>query len=131
MDTSDIKLVEHTNIRIDQLEKIYFTLKAIEIQSRPPKQRHVNIKGALTAVGLSFALLLSVTMLYILWIGYYPPSFLFQRVFFIDRLNDFRILLENLQNGTIMRGLIDMLAKQFADEMERRQILPRNNTLPW
>lgn len=120
----------HLSIRIDQLEKIYFVLKAMEINSRPPRPSSLTtVKHLLAAIGISFAMLLSLTMLYISWIGFYPPSAIFHSIFFVDRLQDLKAFIENLKNGTIFAAFIDLFVDKMTERMQQR--FPYNTTLPY
>jgi hypothetical protein len=96
------------NVHANQLEKIFFTLKSIEKNTKHVKRQAkcAAFKMTLTYIGICFALLLSTTMLYILWIGFYPPSNMFHRIFFFDRLMDLKEFIHNLQNGTLYRAMI-------------------------
>jgi len=98
------------SIQIDQLEKIYFTLKAIDVHTRPQKKGKMVVCYTMCAMmGLCFAVMLSSTMLYILWIGFYNPSNMFKSLFFMDRLYDFRELLQGLRDGSILEAFCRIL----------------------
>lgn len=96
------------NVHANQLEKIFFTLKSIEKNTKHVRRQAkcAILKIILTYIGICFALLLSTTMLYILWIGFYPPSSMFHRIFFLDRLMDLKEVIHNLENGTLYRAMI-------------------------
>lgn len=121
------------SIQIDQLEKIYFTLKAIDVHTRPVKKDKLTICYNVCAMfGLCLALMLSSTMLYILWIGFYDPSNMFKSIFFVDRLHDFREVLQGLRDGSILdafcRILIYAAKKVVKEEMHDMEDM-RNVTL--
>lgn len=74
---------------------------------------------SIAILGITIALTLSTTMLYILWIGFYPPSEALNRVFFIDRLQDFRELIDGLRNGKIMDAFTQAIISSMAQSMEK------------
>jgi hypothetical protein len=93
------------------LEQLITVIKTIEHNTKKPKTN--KIAYGLTICyqtagicGISIALFLSCTMLYILWIGFYPPGQNSNRIFFIDRLHDFKLLLEGLRSGSIQENFI-------------------------
>lgn len=105
-------------IRIDQ---IYFVLKAIEKNTRPPPpslgSRYRNGMGV---VAVCCAMLLSLTMLYMLYVGYYPPASIFApasgggaHIFFLDRLHDLAEVIARLRDGTIFGAMTDMFVAAF------------------
>lgn len=90
-------------------------MEAIEKNTRPVKvARLTMVYNAMAILSLTLAMFFTLTMTYILWIGFYPPTRL-NSPFFIDRLKDFKVFLEGLQNGSIFQSLTDM----FADSMMR------------
>ena len=64
------------------------------------------------------AMFFTLTMTYILWIGFYPPRQI-NSPFFIDRLYDFRDFLEGLRNGSILQGFTDMLTESMMKSLEK------------
>lgn len=100
--------------------------KTIQLLEWIEKNTKVNKKEQLTIVynvfailGLCIAMSFTFTMMYILWIGFYPPTRLFQSIFFIDRLYDFRDFLEGLRNGSILQYLSDMMIKSFETSIKK------------
>lgn len=106
------------------MAKWALVMESIEKNTRPAKvARLTMVYNTLAILSLTLAMFFTLTMTYILWIGFYPPTRL-NSPFFLDRLNDFRGFLEGLQNGSIFQGLTDMLAdsmvRSVQKEMERR-----------
>lgn len=104
-------------------------LQKIEEHLRPPeKSRWSRIASSTTKIlgitGMTMAMSLSCTMFYILWFGFYPPN---QTVgiFFMDRLYDFRDLIQGLRNGSIMSSFTENLVAQFDNTMHN--YIARNN----
>lgn len=76
-------------------------------------------------MGVGIALTLSCTMIYILWIGFYPPGTVRQIFFafllgtaseyptFIDRLNDLKELIEGFRNGSIQESFVKSFIHAF------------------
>lgn len=73
--------------------------------------------------------MLSSTMLYILWIGFYPPGQDPSRIFFIDRLQDFKDLLDGLRDGSIQASIINSFAIAFKNVLVQQydQYYPKND----
>jgi hypothetical protein len=63
-------------------------------------------------MGVGIALTLSCTMIYILWIGFYPPGTV-RQIFFIDRLNDLKELIEGFRNGSIQESFVKSFIHAF------------------
>jgi hypothetical protein len=101
------------SIRVDQ---IYFVLKSIEKNTRrPPPSFGARYRTCMSAGIMTCALTLSLTMLYVLYIGYYSPSGLFNRIFFLDRLYDLRELIARLRDGTIFSAMAEMIVHAFRE----------------
>jgi hypothetical protein len=71
-------------------------------------------------VAVCCAMLLSLTMLYMLYVGYYPPASIFApasgggaHIFFLDRLHDLADLIARLRDGTIFSAMTDMFVAAF------------------
>jgi len=108
--------VEHT---IQLLEWIEKNTKAKK------KERFAIVSSICTVIGIMIAMSFTFTMMYILWIGFYPPTRLFQSIFFVDRLYDFRDFLTGLRNGSILQYLSDMMVKSM--EVSIRKALSEMN----
>lgn len=107
------------------MEELIAIVKTIEYNTKKPKTN--KIAYGLTICyqtagicGISIALFLSCTMLYILWIGFYPPGKNPNRIFFIDRLQDFKQLLEGLQSGSIQENFIHSVIIAVEKVMKER-----------
>ena len=77
-------------------------------------------------MGVGIALTLSCTMIYILWIGFYPPGTV-RQIFFIDRLNDLKELIEGFRNGSIQESFVKSFIHAFEvtfQEMWKQQSIP-------
>jgi hypothetical protein len=104
----------------DKIEKTIQLLEWIEKNTKVKKKERLTIVYNLLAImGLCIAMTFTFTMMYILWIGFYPPTRLFQSIFFIDRLYDFRDFLEGLRNGSILQYLSDMMIKSFETSIKK------------
>lgn len=104
---------ELLSIRVDQ---IYYVLKAIEKNTRPPPPSVGTRYRTCMSVGImTCALTLSLTMLYVLYIGYYSPDGIFSHIFFLDRLYDLRELIARLRDGTIFSAMAQMIVRAFRE----------------
>lgn len=107
---------ELLSIRVDQ---IYFVLKAIEKNTRPPPpSRTKRYRACISTTIMSGALALSFTMLYVLYVGYYSPTGIFDHIFFLDRLYDLRDLIGRLRDGTIFAAMARMMVDAFKDAVQ-------------
>jgi len=105
-------------------------LENIEKNTKNKKKERITIVYNICAMtGLLFAMSFTFTMMYILWIGFYPPNHLFQSIFFIDRLYDFRDFIQGLRNGSIMQSLADILVKSIELSV-RKTMKDMNITIP-
>jgi hypothetical protein len=100
-------------------------VEAIEKNTRPVKTARLTVVYNCWAIlSITLAMFFTMTMTYILWIGFYPPSQV-NSPFFIDRLNDFKGFLEGLRDGSIFQGFTDMLAESMVrslqKELDKRQ----------
>ena len=105
-------------------------MKAIEINTRKPKLSPFThcISSAyhtMAIFGVCVALTLSCTMLYISWIGFYPPGEK-HGIFFIDRLNDLKDVIDGFRSGAIQESFAESLVTAFNNVV----ILPNQNKLP-
>jgi len=113
------------NERILWMAKWALLMESIEKNTRPVKTARLTIVYNCWAIlSITLAMFFTLTMTYILWIGFYPPNQV-NSPFFIDRLNDFKIFLKGLQDGSIFQGFTDMLAESMVrslqKELDRRQ----------
>lgn len=76
------------------------------------------VYNAMAIMGVCMAMFFTLTMTYILWIGFYPPRQI-NNPFFLDRLYDFRDFLEGLQDGSIFQGFTDMLTESMVKSLNR------------
>lgn len=105
---------------VSKLNKTIQLLEWIEKNTKVKKKEKLTIVYNVFAIlGLCIAMSFTFTMMYILWIGFYPPTRLFQSIFFIDRLYDFRDFLEGLRNGSILQYLSDMMIKSFETSIKK------------
>ena len=105
-------------------------MKAIEINTRKPKHSRFShcISSSyhtLAIFGVCVALTLSCTMLYISWIGFYPPGEK-HGIFFIDRLNDLKDVIDGFRSGSIQESFAESLVTAF----NKVVILPNQEKLP-
>ena len=119
-----------TVIHISDLEQMLQFMKAIEINTRKPKNSRfahcISISYHTMAIfGMCVALTLSCTMLYISWIGFYPPGEK-HGIFFIDRLNDLKDIINGLRSGSIQDSFTESLVNSF----NKVVILQNQNKLP-
>jgi len=113
--------IDYTAIHMQQIEKVYFVLKAIEKNTRPlPPRLATRYQNAMGVVVMFCAMMLSITMLYVLWIGYYTPDAIFSHVFFIDRLNDLRELIGHLRDGSIFAAMTRLFMTAAEDAVTER-----------
>lgn len=112
-----------------QWTKAMILMEAIEKNTKesvPRTSRLTMVYNGMAIMGVCIAMFFTLTMTYILWIGFYPPREV-SSPFFIDRLYDFRDFLRGLQDGSIMQGFTDMLARSMAvtlnKEMEKYRTL--------
>lgn len=105
-------------------------LENIEKNTKIKKKERITIVYNICAMtGLLFAMSFTFTMMYILWIGFYPPNNLFKSIFFIDRLYDFRDFIQGLRNGSIMQSIADILVKSLEISL-RKTMSDMNITIP-
>jgi hypothetical protein len=95
-------------------------MESIEKNTQPTKMARLTIVYNCMAIfSLCLAMFFTLTMTYILWIGFYPPNKV-NNPFFIDRLNDFRDLLEALRDGRIFQDLTDRLASSMVKSLKNQ-----------
>jgi hypothetical protein len=104
-------------------ERIFDYLKSIESNTHPKHfsrwSRTVTMVYRILGItGMTIAMSLSGTMFYILWFGFYSPIGV-QGIFFMDRLYDFRDLIQGLRNGTIMQSFTDALVRSMNESLEK------------
>lgn len=105
-------------------------MKAIEANTRKPKNSRfaycISISYHTMAIlGVCVALTLSGTMLYISWIGFYAPGEK-HGIFFIDRLNDLKDIINGFRSGSIQESFAESLVNAFNKVI----ILPNQNRIP-
>lgn len=110
-----------------QIDNAIQLLEWIEKNTKTKKRERIAIVSSIcTVIGIMIAMSFTFTMMYILWIGFYPPTRLFQSIFFVDRLYDFRDFLNGLRNGSILQYLSDMMVKSL--EVSVKKTLSEMNT---
>lgn len=114
--------------------KLIILMESIEKNTHncvPKKSSRLTlVYNGMAIVSLCIAMFFTMTMTYILWIGFYPPRQI-NSPFFIDRLYDFRDFLTAMRDGSILQGLTDMLATSMIEslhkEFEKRDVMNRYN----
>jgi len=105
-----------------QIAKLMLLMESIEKNTNkcvPKKSSRLTlIYNGMAIVSLSFAMFFTLTMTYILWIGFYPPRQI-NTPFFIDRLYDFRDFLTALRDGSILQGFTDMLTTSMMRSLNK------------